>query len=148
MTCNHITGRNHSYTCLRYQRMYHDDVIIWKYSPRYWLFMRGIHRSPVDSPHKRQWREASMFSRGNVWANNLDAGDLTRHRKPCFGPVNEVSSTKPWIWPERDTVVDGRSAVVDYESSEVHSLTILASCARQCACRMTTIWSLLVSYTL
>ena len=23
----------------------HDDVIKWKYSPRYWLFVRGIHRS-------------------------------------------------------------------------------------------------------
>ena len=26
------------------------------------LFVRGIHRSPVDSPHKGQWRRASMFS--------------------------------------------------------------------------------------
>ena len=30
----------------------HDDVIKWKYFPRYWPFVRGIHRSPVDSPHK------------------------------------------------------------------------------------------------
>ena len=26
--------------------------------PRYWLFVRGIHRSPVNSPHKGQWRGA------------------------------------------------------------------------------------------
>ena len=29
----------------------HDDVIKWKYFPRYWPFVRGIHRSPVNSPH-------------------------------------------------------------------------------------------------
>ena len=26
-----------------------------------WLFVRGIHRSPVNSPHKGQWRGALMF---------------------------------------------------------------------------------------
>ena len=30
----------------------HDDVIKWKHFPRYWPFERGIHRSPVNSPHK------------------------------------------------------------------------------------------------
>ena len=30
--------------------------------PRYWPFVRGIHRSPVNSPHKGQWRGALMFS--------------------------------------------------------------------------------------
>ena len=39
----------------------HDDVIKWKHFPRYWPFVRGIHRSPVNSPHKGQWRRASMF---------------------------------------------------------------------------------------
>ena len=24
----------------------HDDVIKWKHFPRYWPFVRGIHRSP------------------------------------------------------------------------------------------------------
>ena len=32
----------------------HDDVIKWKHFPRYWSFVRGIHRSPVNSPHKGQ----------------------------------------------------------------------------------------------
>ena len=39
-----------------------DDVIKWKYFPRYWPFVQGIHRSPVNSPHKGQWRRALMFS--------------------------------------------------------------------------------------
>ena len=40
----------------------HDDVIKWKHFPCYWQSVRGIHRSPVNSPHKGQWREALMFS--------------------------------------------------------------------------------------
>ena len=43
----------------------------------------GNHRSPVNSPHKGQWRGALMFSliRAwiNGWTNNQDAGDLSRH---------------------------------------------------------------------
>ena len=39
----------------------HDDVIKWKHFPRYWPFMRGTHRSPVNSLHKGQWRGALMF---------------------------------------------------------------------------------------
>ena len=40
----------------------HDDVIKWKHFPRYCPFVRGIHRSPMNSPHKGQWRGALMFS--------------------------------------------------------------------------------------
>ena len=62
----------------------HDDVIKWKHIPRYWPFVRGIHRSPVNSPHKGQWRGALMFPLIcvwiNGWANNREAGDLRRHR--------------------------------------------------------------------
>ena len=62
----------------------HDDVIKWKHFPRYWPFVRGIHRSPVNSPHKGQWRGALMFSlicaRIKVWVNNGEAGNLRRHR--------------------------------------------------------------------
>ena len=62
----------------------HDDVIKWKHFPRYWPFVRGIHRSPVNSPHKGQWRGALMFSLIcvwiNGWVNNREAGDLRRYR--------------------------------------------------------------------
>ena len=43
-------------------KIYHDDIIKWKHFPHYWPFVRGIHRSPVNSPHKGQWRGALMFS--------------------------------------------------------------------------------------
>ena len=65
----------------------HDDVIKWKHFPRYWPFVRGIHRSPLNSSHKGQWHGALMFSlmcaRINGWVNNGDAGDLRRHRAHC-----------------------------------------------------------------
>ena len=61
----------------------HDDVIKWKHFPRNWPFVRWIHRSPMNVPHKGQWRGALMFSSicawTNGWANNRDAGDLRRH---------------------------------------------------------------------
>ena len=61
----------------------HDDVIKWKHFPRYWPFVRGIHRSPVNSPYKGQWRGALIFSFIcvwiNGWVNNREAGDLTRY---------------------------------------------------------------------
>ena len=56
-----------------------DDVIKWKHFPRYWPFVRGIHRSPVNSPHKGKWRGTLMFSLiwawMNAWVNNRGAGD-------------------------------------------------------------------------
>ena len=62
----------------------HDDVIKWKHFPRHWPFVRGIHRSLVNSPHKGQWRRALMFSLIcaliNDEVNNWEAGDLRRHR--------------------------------------------------------------------
>ena len=39
--------------CQVWGQAVHDDVIKWKRFPRYWPFVWGIHRSPVNSPHKR-----------------------------------------------------------------------------------------------
>ena len=61
----------------------HDDVINWKHFPRYWPFARGIHRSPVNSPHKGRWRGALMFSLIcnwiNGWVSHRETGDLKQH---------------------------------------------------------------------
>ena len=66
-----------------------DDVIKWKHFPRYWPLVRGILRSPVNSPHKGQWRRALMFTlicaRINGWVNNRDPGDLR-----CYRPHYDV----------------------------------------------------------
>ena len=64
----------------------HVVVIKWKHFPRYWPFVWvwRLHRSPVISPHKGQWRGALMFSLICSWiigwVNNGAAGDLRRHR--------------------------------------------------------------------
>ena len=64
--------------------LFHNDVIKWKHFPRYWPFVRGIHRSPVNSTYKGQWRGALMFSLICVWikgwVNTRKAGDLRRDR--------------------------------------------------------------------
>ena len=74
----------------------HDDVIKWKHFPRYWPFVRGMHRSPVNSPHKGQWRGALIFSyicaRINGWVNNGEAGDLR---------CNRVIVMLMWTMPSR-----------------------------------------------
>ena len=74
----------------------HDDVIKWKHFPRYWPFVRGIHRSPMNYPHEGLWRGALI----NGWVNNDEAGDLRRHRAHYdvnvmqFGRTKSVSGTK------------------------------------------------------
>ena len=61
----------------------HDDVIKWKHFSRYWPCVRGIHRWPVNSPHKGQWRGPLVFSLIcswiNAWVNNREAGDFRCH---------------------------------------------------------------------
>ena len=70
--------------CTPSLRYIYDDVIKRKHFQRQWPFVRGIHRSPVNSPHRGQWRGALMFSLIcawiNGWVNNREAGDLRHHR--------------------------------------------------------------------
>ena len=96
-----------------YRLFWHDDVIKWKNFPRYLPFVRGIHRSPVNSPHKGQWRRALMFSLIcvwiNGWVNNHEAGYLRRYRahyevivmkNPCLERLIFKSdiSTEQLLW--------------------------------------------------
>ena len=52
---------------------YHDHVIKWKHFPRYWPFVRGIHR-----PVTRSF-DVYFDARINGWVNNRAAGDLGHH---------------------------------------------------------------------
>ena len=84
----------------------------WKHFPRYWPFVRGIHRSPVNSPHKGRWRRALMFSlictRINSWVNNGEAGELRRHRahRDVIVMVAKISAVKKrqTFWRKRTNV--------------------------------------------
>ena len=49
----------------------HGDVNKWKHFPRYWPFVRGIHRSSVYSLHKGQRSGALMFSLMCAWKKRL-----------------------------------------------------------------------------
>ena len=61
----------------------HNDLIKWKHFLCHWPFVRAMHQSPVDSPHKNRWRRALMFSLirawTNSWANNRHTSDLRCH---------------------------------------------------------------------
>ena len=56
----------------------HDDAINLKHFPRYWPFVLGIQRSPVNSPHKGQWRGALVSS--------------------LICPLNKRLSKQSWGW--------------------------------------------------
>ena len=91
--------------CFIGRGLYHNDVIKWKHFPRCWPFVRGIHRSPVNSPHKGQWCGALMFSLIcgciNGWVNNREAGDLRRLRAHYDVTVMYVSrqfTNRHMIW--------------------------------------------------
>ena len=82
----HTHTHTHIYICgMVWWRsfMMTSSIIKWEHFPRYWPLVWGIHRSPVNSPHKGQWRGALMFSfmraRINGWVNNREAGDWRRH---------------------------------------------------------------------
>ena len=44
-----------------YEFRVHDNIIKCKHFPRYWPFVRGIHRPLVNSHQKGQWLGALMF---------------------------------------------------------------------------------------
>ena len=77
----------------------HDDVIKCKHLPRNWQSVRGIQRSPMNSPHKDQWRWALMFhlicalnkrlfQRSWGWWSETLSRSLWRH---CYVGLNELA---------------------------------------------------------
>ena len=80
----------------------HDDVIKWKHFPRNWPSVRGLHRFPVNSPHKGQRRGALMFYLIcvwlNDWVNNREAGDLRRYCAHYdVSVMNHANVSKPMV---------------------------------------------------
>ena len=86
------------HTCMRIIRILMCLVVVWYwycfiimmtsssgniFRPRYWSFVREIHRSPVNSPRKSQRRGALVFSLicawTNGWVNNQDGSDSRYH---------------------------------------------------------------------
>ena len=79
----------------------HDDIIKRKHIPPYWPFVRGIHWSLVNSPHKGKWRGALMFSLIcvwiNAWVNNREAGELRCHRAHYNIIVMYLMTLSDWM---------------------------------------------------
>ena len=76
--------------------------------PHYWLFVRGIHRSLVNSSHQGQWRGAVMFSLicacVNSRVNNRKAGDLRRHQTHYdIIVMNSNQVIVAWLWHVQQT---------------------------------------------
>ena len=80
-------------------KMYcNDDVIKWQHFPRFWSFVRGIHRSPVNSPHKGQWLHPTNRDHFTACPSVRPVG------RPSVRPSGEVSGHLPENarrkWPE------------------------------------------------
>ena len=77
---NRATTRSN---CIR-NYMCHDDVI---HFPRYWPFVGGIHRSPMNSPHEGHLAHVYVF---------FDLRLNKRLRKQSWGWWCETPSHSPW----------------------------------------------------
>ena len=82
----------------------HDDVIKWKHFPRYWPFVRGIHRSPVNSPHKGQWR-------GTFWKQTPSF--------PKAGDIDEITGRIWWYNHLRHTSQKNMTTVGKVDTSDL-----------------------------
>ena len=72
---NGLLDQSHQFQWL----LSHDDVIKWKHFSRYWPFVGGIHRSPVNSRHTRR--------------------PVTRSFDVFFDiRLNKQLSKQPWVW--------------------------------------------------
>ena len=104
------TGPNYLMVVLLPSWGKHDDVIKWKHFPRYWPFVRGIHWSPVNSPHKGQWRRALMFSlicaRINGWVKQWWGWWFETLSSPLRHHCNESVEHWKGAWPHRKVPSD------------------------------------------
>ena len=85
-------------TILSHIMMKYDDIIKRKHIPRYWSFVKGIHRWP----HKGQWRGAFKFfllyAWANGWPNKRDAVDLRRHRAHYYVTVVDTYRIASYLY--------------------------------------------------
>ena len=90
----------------RYLSVHHDDVIRWKHFPRYWPFVRGIHRwIPSQRPETRNFdvffdirlnKRLSKQSWG--WWFDTPSGPLLRHCNVDIidGHSKDISRIASW----------------------------------------------------
>ena len=105
------------------------------YFPCYWPFVRGNHRSHVNSPHKGQWRGDFMFSltyaRTNGWVINRDTGDLWCHRAHHYVSVIWRVLPSSFHPPESAWSIDQEPTKTDFLSPKTF---LLAGATELCNC--------------
>ena len=78
-------------------------------------FVRGIHRSLVNSLHKDQWSWALVFSLIcawiNAWVNSREAGDLRNHNGHYDVIVMELWQQHYWCIKTQDSNDIGSFAI-------------------------------------
>ena len=86
-------------------------------------FVRGIHRSSVNSPHKDQWRGALMFSlicaKTNGWVNYREADDLWRHCANYDVTVMKRSAASA-CWEAETMSVCGGGVGLEKDTMSIH----------------------------
>ena len=103
-----------------YVREY-NDIIKWKHFPCYWPFVRGIHWSPMNSPHKCQCRGALMLSLICActydWVNNRAARWVETQSRPLWSHCNYHTRYTIYLfqWHNHQLSGPGRS-VCNYKS--------------------------------
>ena len=79
---------------------FNDDVIKWKHFSRCWPFVRGIHRSPLNSLHKGQWRVALIFSLICAWKKRLNKQSWGWwFQKPSHPLWRHCNAQRPYVTP-------------------------------------------------
>ena len=107
LQCSQVTATHlkigHIFISSTGSRFLHDDVIKWKHLPRYWPFVREIHRSPVKSTQRPVTRSFDVFldlrlnkrlskQSWGWWFETLLSHPLWRH-------PNEISCRHLTLWP-------------------------------------------------
>ena len=132
-----------------YNSTKHDDVIKWKHFRRHWPFVRGIHRSPANSPHKGQWRGTLMFCLICTWINgwvyNREAGDLRRNGAHydvtvmnAYHSTDSIKTYQPYQNYQNyaQNVVHAKCAVFPHTLNASHPIKLM-NCISQDICNLT-----------
>ena len=76
---------------------YHDYVIKWKHFSRICPLVWGIHWSPVNSPHKGQWRGALCF----LWSAPEQTAERTIDTPVVWDAIALIMAPVQWTITRR-----------------------------------------------
>ena len=138
------------------KRNHTNDVIKWKHFPRYWPFVRGIHWSPVNSPHKGLWRGALVLFYDQRLSKRLSKQSwgwwFETPSCPLWRHCNDKANQKyRWFWWQKvdthiyqsnlDTKIDMKITEIANFDMEYHVETVYLDTVGNCAaCILDVVW--------